>query len=183
MTTQSLSAINRFLAYGQSVDARLFEAAYNRRGRKSVDGLMWLLSRSGDGPLYVALALLLYVGQAPRLGAFLTACLVAFGIERTCYLVLKNLFRRARPFTRFAHVRQAIDPMDRYSFPSGHAAASCVMATLIAGFYPPFGLPAYLYSYTVAYSRIYNGIHYPADVVAGLLLGYACARLALVVVL
>ena len=91
---------------------------------------------------------------------------------------LKYLVRRDRP------VRQRYHPRlwnTRYtpSFPSGHAASSATMATLIIAEYPRYRFPLMAYAALSGYAQIYTGNHYPSDVLAGWILGYGTARLML----
>ncbi len=70
-------------------------------------------------------------------------------------------------------------PMRGNSFPSGHAANTFALATVVAVFYRRWGWLAFLPAAVVAYSRIYVGSHWPVDVLASCFLG---AGIALVVV-
>lgn len=67
-----------------------------------------------------------------------------------------------------------------HSFPSGHAATSFACATVVAALVPSLRLPALVLAAAIGYSRLYVGVHYPLDVLAGALLGVATARLLLV---
>jgi membrane-associated phospholipid phosphatase len=70
------------------------------------------------------------------------------------------------PLGRRAH-RVPISP----SFPSGHAASAAAFATSVAMIVPATAVPVGALSIGVAYSRVHTGVHYPGDVVAGVLLG------------
>lgn len=59
------------------------------------------------------------------------------------------------------------------SFPSGHAATSFAAATLLAFALPRLAVPAAVLALAVAFSRLYVGVHYPLDSVAGAALGVA----------
>ena len=63
------------------------------------------------------------------------------------------------------------------SFPSGHAASAFAFAAGVESVLPAVGIPLHAASALVAYSRVHAGVHYPADVIAGSLLGSAVARL------
>ena len=94
-------------------------------------------------------------------------------------LAVKRLARRRRP-DRLAgevplarHVRM---PSSR-SFPSGHAATAFAFATGVGHVSPSAAVPLRALAALVAYSRVHTGVHYPADVLAGSLLGTALAQL------
>jgi len=88
--------------------------------------------------------------------------------------ILKALIPRHRPF-----VRQLGGHLSTHSFPSGHTATSFACATVLAAFAPRLRIPLYVLAAAVAYSRLYNGVHFPLDVVAGAVLGTATALLLL----
>lgn len=137
------------------------------------------ISRLGDGSFYLVVGLLV-AWLEPRHGAdFLTTGLLAFAIELPVYLVLKQTIRRDRPCDRFADVTPQITPSDKFSLPSGHAAAAFVFATVLSYYYPSVILPAYSVASLIALSRVFLGVHYPTDIVAGAALGSGCAVIVL----
>ena len=164
-------------------DARLFEHVFGRRGLRVVDRFFVWLSRSADGPLYVLLAMVLTGARAPRAIPF-TLCLAAgFALDAPIYQALKTSLKRRRPGARLPGVRYAVVPPDEYSFPSGHAAGATLVATVTAACYPACATVALAWAVGVGVSRVYNGCHFPADVLAGSGLGWACAQVAMVCVL
>lgn len=93
---------------------------------------------------------------------------------------LKNIVMRERPFAvlQNANYDRSRFLLDKYSFPSGHSAMSFAMATSLTLRYPDkpvliSGL--YLYSTIISFGRIYLGVHYPSDVLAGMLIGSGSA--------
>lgn len=102
------------------------------------------------------------------------------GISAGITFGLKNIVRRKRPFEVLSNVNHDKSKflLDRYSFPSGHSSVSFAMATSLTLRYPDkpvliSGL--YLYSTAVSLGRIYLGVHYPSDVLAGMLIGSGSA--------
>jgi undecaprenyl-diphosphatase len=63
-----------------------------------------------------------------------------------------------------------------HSFPSGHATVSFACATVLALAVPRLSVPLFVLAALISFSRVYVGVHYPFDVLAGALLGYALAR-------
>ena len=72
------------------------------------------------------------------------------------------------------HVRMPVST----SFPSGHSAAAFAFATGVGHALPPAAIPLRALAAAVAYSRVHTGVHYPADVVTGALIGTAVAQVA-----
>ena len=108
---------------------------------------------------------LAYVRGSRRPAALLTVSLVGSTIINS---VLKVMYRRARP-TFFAHIVQE----KSYSFPSGHAMASaalagcaCVLAWPTRWRYPVIAASS-VYVPTIGLSRMYLGVHFPSDILAG----------------
>lgn len=95
---------------------------------------------------------------------------------------IKYTVKRDRPYVNLKNVYLNKDnsPTDRYSFPSGHTAMAFSIATLLTLRYPD--KPAiiagsFLYAGLIGYGRIYLGVHYPSDVLGGMLIGAGSAAL------
>ncbi|MCJ8014788.1 undecaprenyl-diphosphatase [Paenibacillus sp. KQZ6P-2] len=83
--------------------------------------------------------------------------------------ILGQMFYRDRPFA--AHtVNQLIDHAANASFPSDHALGAFILATSIALFRKE-GIVWLILAGLIAFSRVWTGVHYPGDVVAGALIG------------
>jgi len=95
------------------------------------------------------------------------------------YYVLKNVvIKRDRPYVTLSDVHTMhLDTADKYSMPSGHTTAAFAIATALTLRYPkPYVyIPAYVWAAFVGYGRIYLGLHYPSDVLAGAVLGTTSA--------
>ena len=87
---------------------------------------------------------------------------------------LKILVQEPRPYIILDHVRQLVIPTEPNSFPSGHTASSLsIITVLVASFKQNKILVALLilFGFFVGFSRIYVGVHYPFDVIAGAVVG------------
>ena len=92
---------------------------------------------------------------------------------------LKPLGRRRRPdvVAREVPIARHVRMPVSHSFPSGHAASAFAFASGVAATKRPAAVPLRGLAALVSYSRVHTGVHYPADVLAGALLGVALARL------
>jgi undecaprenyl-diphosphatase len=86
---------------------------------------------------------------------------------------LKGAFDRPRPSGTDADVTALIPVPDSGAMPSGHASTAFAAATVIAWFHPRLRVPAFALAALVAVSRLYLGVHWAGDVLAGAVLGVA----------
>ena len=93
---------------------------------------------------------------------------------------LKNSIQRERPFITYPADINKYTSAGSPSFPSGHTSMAFGTATSLSLCYPKWYVivPAYIWAGSVGYSRMYLGVHYPSDVVAGALLGTGSALLS-----
>ena len=147
--------------------------------RGGLSDMVWkLFSLLGNGgAVWIALAvLLLFFRKTRRAGA---AMLLAMGIGLLIGNVwLKELVMRPRPFVTHSDLTALLDPGDKWSFPSGHSLSSFAAATALFFFHRKTGLLAYLLAAAIAFSRLYACVHYPTDVLAGIVLGILCGCIA-----
>ena len=160
-------------------DTLAFHWCLSRARAPELAQLSRWVSRIGDGFLYILLGAVLALFEPEDGERFLLVGLLAFGIELPSYLLLKNLIRRDRPCDRFEDFSAFIKPSDRFSFPSGHAAAAFTFAAVMATFYPSLLLPLYLVAALIGAARVMLGVHYPTDILAGALLGISSAQLGM----
>ncbi|MFA6317193.1 MAG: phosphatase PAP2 family protein [Elusimicrobiota bacterium] len=97
-----------------------------------------------------------------------TALAVGF-CDAVSYRFIKPAVARSRPSIFFSTIRTTRHT--GWSFPSNHSANTFAGATVLAMAVPGAGVPAFGVAALVAYSRVYCGVHYPFDVLAGALLG------------
>ncbi|MFO7315095.1 phosphatase PAP2 family protein [Rhodothermus marinus] len=90
---------------------------------------------------------------------------------------LKALARRNRPFDAWDDIAPRGDPPTSHAFPSGHAALAFTLATAWGLEVPRIYVivPAYVWATSVAVGRVWKGVHYPTDVLAGAVLGAGVA--------
>jgi len=126
------------------------------------------------GFVWWVFALIASVFPARRAAAWrlLLAVAVSFLVS---HYVLRPVFDRPRPFTVMAELSVIDAKPITPSFPSGHAAMAVAGALAGARMIPASAWILWPLAGLVAVSRIYIGVHWPSDVLAGAIVGLACA--------
>lgn len=148
----------------------------------TMDFIMRWITVLGDGGIFwIALILItLIIPKTRTAGGY--AALSLFIEFVFCNLILKNAVARVRPYDINTSVALLIKPPGDFSFPSGHAGAS--FATTAGLFFggSKLWIPACILSAVISFSRIYLYVHYPTDVIAGILLGIFSGWAAMIII-
>ena len=116
-------------------------------------------------------ALMLRCAITPTASRLALATLVA---SHLAVQLVKRTVVRARPGESGVHAPVVAEP-DRFSFPSGHAAASMSVALGYGVTFPVLALPLLVLALLVGFSRVRLGVHFPGDVLAGQVLALLTA--------
>lgn len=161
----------------------------DRAAFRAIFGLKW-------PPLTAVLRFFTLIGAAGFLwGSFAAAAFLVTGLRPLNLLVpwaavagswtlaegAKYLFDRARPFIWDTEIAPLIKTPSSSSFPSGHSATAAAGALTLSVVYPAFAPALLLAGFLVVFSRVYLGVHFPVDVLAGVAIGTVTAALVLLV--
>lgn len=147
-------------------DERVLHALVRRR-RRALDVAMRAVTHLGDTAVIVALTLLLLSGIVQGTRPAGVEAAFALLVSHLLVQALKRGVGRPRPVLPTGCEFLAVAP-DRFSFPSGHAAATLGLALVVAPLLaPPLAALALAAGVAVGVSRCYLGVHYPGDVLVG----------------
>ena len=122
-------------------------------------------------PIFIGLVLLFWLGGKRGRIATLLIILTIATADPFCARVLKPTFKRLRPSHELSDVRLLGKKGGKYGFPSNHAANVAGSMLILAFFYRRYKYLCGGLALVVGYSRIYLGVHYPTDVLAGFVIG------------
>ncbi|HWC13830.1 MAG TPA: phosphatase PAP2 family protein [Actinomycetota bacterium] len=170
-------ALPRWIRYLDAKDLELFRRATRWEVPEFEKTLPKLSRAANKSVLWMGIATLLWLVGGRRGRRAAARGLIAVGMTSPiANLFGKLLTRRPRPLIDEVPMGRRLARIPRSSsFPSGHSASAFAFATGAALEAPFLTVPLAPLAAGVAYSRIYTGVHYPGDVIAGSLLGASVA--------
>lgn len=134
------------------------------------------------GILWIIFSALFLCFKKTRKIGFMTSLSLIFDLLAV-NVVFKNLFARTRPYEVIEGLTSLIGQQSDFSFPSGHTAASFAFATVILLTAPKkYSVPTLVLATLIAFSRIYLGVHYPTDILGGIIIGALCGIVSVYIV-
>jgi len=140
-----------------------------------MDKVMVISTYIGNGGMVwiIIIALLMISKKYRQIGFMALAALILSIILGD--VVLKNVVKRIRPSATIPAINILIAKPLSYSFPSGHTTSSFAVAGVLAKYFKDYALEFFSLSSLIAFSRLYLYVHYPTDVLAGIVLGLICS--------
>ncbi|KAA6481629.1 PAP2 family protein [Bacillus swezeyi] len=126
--------------------------------------------------ILASLSLIIFGAGNVRLAG--AAAAIALLIGHLQVVLIKKLYPRKRPYMTLKQTQVLKDPLKDHSFPSGHTTAVFSVITPIVVFFPILALLLIPLGISVGLSRIYLGLHYPSDVLVGMILGVSVGVLS-----
>jgi undecaprenyl-diphosphatase len=123
----------------------------------------------------MGLYLLIKGGARGRIAVALVIILIFFTDQSANFI--KEFIGRLRPCKELAGVNLLVGCASPFGLPSNHAVNNFAAATLLSYFYPNYKYVLFIGAFTVSISRIFCGVHYPFDILAGALYGIIAAML------
>lgn len=144
----------------------------------AMDTLMPAVSRiCNHGGVWILLAAVLLLHKKTRRSGMVLAVALLLDVL-VCNVALKPLIGRIRPCDVNLSVRLLIHRPGDCSFPSGHAASSFAAVGALRASGCRLWIPALVLALFICFSRLYLYVHWPSDVLGGIVLGLALGLLA-----
>lgn len=133
------------------------------------------------GIFWIAAAIVLLLFKKTRPAGI--ACAIALAVQGVLInLVIKPIVARPRPYDACSLLIPLVTRLKDYSFPSGHTGCAFSAAIVMAKMLPKkIGVPAVIIACLLGFSRMYVGVHYPTDVLAGALIGIGSAIVGMLI--
>ena len=154
--------------------ALVWIAQYVRNGL--LDPFLKAYTQLGNtGMLFIALGLVLLLFKSTRKAGFSALCAMLIGLVAVNFTI-KPLIARERPWLVIEDFVNLVPEKDPNSFPSGHTNAAFAFALALCMSAPKrwMKITAVCMAVVMGLSRLYVGVHFPSDVLAGALIGSLC---------
>ena len=137
-----------------------------------LNGIFSFITKLGNGGfIWILITIILLIPKKTRKVGILSLCSLLL-----CHVVnnlmIKNLVMRERPFNQFSELIPLVKKPTDFSFPSGHTAISFAVSGILVRYLDKkYGMTAIVFAVLIAFSRLYVGVHFPSDVLAGVVTG------------
>jgi membrane-associated phospholipid phosphatase len=167
--------------YGQNADIRILRDI-NLNRNTSLDGTFKFMSKTAT-PMSIGVPLTFGAigwinGDKTKLKLALNTG-ISISTTMAISTLLKYTIHRTRPYKAYPDI-QPLSSDFTPSFPSGHTASVFSTATTLSLMYPKWYVivPSFTWASSVAYSRLHMGMHYPSDIIGGIVVGVGTSFLS-----
>jgi len=172
-----MEVIRSMISLIQNLDNSILLYIKNNMHGYIMDRVMVMVTSLGNkGFIWIIISVLLIINKKYRnigfmaLGALILSTILGEGI-------LKHVVQRIRPSADISSVNLLISKPLSYSFPSGHAASSFAVTGVLVKYFKKYALGFWILAFLIAFSRLYLYVHYPTDVLGGIILGLICSNI------
>ncbi len=161
----------------KSIDEAVLFFIQGHMKSPALDGIMVFITSLGNAGLFwIVLAVTFIVQKRYQKWGISLICTISLSRFLGDDL-LKPLFSRLRPCNRFPDIELLIQKPSSPSFPSGHTMVAFAAAMMLYYFNKRLGVACFVLAFLIAFSRLYLFVHYPTDILGGILFGVLSSKL------
>jgi undecaprenyl-diphosphatase len=166
------------MTFVEAVDIKILIFIIENVRNPILDNLLYFLTTIGNkGIIWIIISVIMLIKRRTRKVGITILLALLLGLIFG-EIILKPTVGRLRPFLKYAGFESVISNLSSYSFPSGHTTSSFAAAAVIYIKKIKYRMVYIILALLIAFSRIYFTVHYPSDIVGGIILGLICAYLA-----
>lgn len=159
----------------KKLDQQLFVGINGRLHRSFLNFWVYHITHLGGAWFTIIASLLIwYAAPQPWSKVGLQSC-VALAVSHLPVVIAKKTYPRVRPYLALPNTKTFRNPLKDHSFPSGHSTAIFSVTMPFVAAAPGLAIILLPLALIVALSRIYLGLHYPSDCLAGAVIGSSVA--------
>ena len=160
------------------IDHNLFHYINGNLSNSFFDWFMPFVTNQNNWilPLLVLIYWLLFRGEKRGRITFVILIVTVVLIDAVSAQIIKPMIGRIRPSHAIPEmINLLVPPGGKFSFVSNHSANAFGLSVILGYFYPAWKWKVTGIAFIIAFSRVYVGVHYPADIFFGALFGYGTA--------
>ena len=161
--------------YIEAVDIKILLFLIEHVHNPIIDHILYFFTTIGNkGLVWIIISVIMFIKRSTRKTGIIMLFALLLGLILG-EIILKPTVGRLRPFLKYEGFESVISNLSPNSFPSGHTTSSFAASTVIFIKKIKFRMFYIILAFLIAFSRIYFTVHYPSDIVGGIILGLICA--------
>ncbi|MGM0874997.1 MAG: phosphatase PAP2 family protein [Bacillota bacterium] len=170
--------ITKLMTNMYDFECKLFRSVNRHFDHKFLNFYFRNITHLGGAIATIAVSLMLIFFSRGLIQAASIASAASLLISHLPVAIVKKLYPRKRPYIALLETKVSANPLEDHSFPSGHTTAIFSVIIPFILYIPELAIVLIPLALSVGFSRMYLGLHYPSDVLAGCLLGISSGFLS-----
>lgn len=157
------------------LDCQIFRNINRHHNQRILNSVLQIVTQMGGATFTISITLILLAFTTHSAQMIAVASAISLAFSHVPVAIMKKLYPRKRPYLSLDKINVLANPLEDHSFPSSHTTAIFSIIIPFVLLYPPLAMFLIPVGILVGISRVFLGLHYPSDVVAGSILGSTTA--------